>query len=171
VGVDPASDGLARAKRLGVATTDQGIDGLVKLPVFKDIRIAFDATSAGAHAHNNEVLQRHGVQVIDLTPAAIGPYVIPVVNLRERFGFPPVAFDEATRIVVSEISGQTVGFVVDGVAEVLRISDETIEAAPEATAGVDSSFIRGIGKMGERLVIVLDLERVSDFTAVRSAAE
>ncbi len=90
VGIDPASDGLARARRLDIATTDGGIDGLVKLPGFKDIRIAFDATSAGAHARHNEVLQRHGVQVIDLTPAAIGPYVVPVVNMDQHLTSPNV---------------------------------------------------------------------------------
>src|SRR5579859_982249 len=88
VGIDPESDGLARAKRLGVPTTHAGIEGLVKLPNFKEIKIAFDATSAGAHRHNNEVLQRHGVQVIDLTPAAIGPYVVPVVNMDAHLGAP-----------------------------------------------------------------------------------
>ncbi|NDZ15683.1 acetaldehyde dehydrogenase (acetylating) [Variovorax sp. WS11] len=81
VGVDPASDGLARAERFGIATTAEGIEGLVKLGVFRDIDIVFDATSAGAHKHHDEVLQAHGVQVIDLTPAAIGPYVIPAINL------------------------------------------------------------------------------------------
>jgi acetaldehyde dehydrogenase len=81
VGVDPKSDGLARAERLGVATTAGGIDGLLALDVFADIDIAFDATSAGAHKHHDDILQRHGVQVIDLTPAAIGPYVIPAINL------------------------------------------------------------------------------------------
>ena len=90
VGIDPASDGLARAKRLNVPVTHEGIDGLVKLPNFKDIKIAFDATSAGAHAKHNEVLQKHGVQVIDLTPAAIGPYVIPVVNLAEHLDSPNI---------------------------------------------------------------------------------
>jgi len=75
VGIDQASDGLARAKRLGVPATHEG-RGLVKLPNFKDIRIAFDATSAGSHAHHNEVLQRHGVQMIDLTPGGDRPYVI-----------------------------------------------------------------------------------------------
>jgi acetaldehyde dehydrogenase len=90
VGIDPASDGLARARRLDIATTDGGIDGLVKLPGFKDIRIAFDATSAGAHARHNEVLQQHGVQVIDLTPAAIGPYVVPVVNMDANLNSPNV---------------------------------------------------------------------------------
>ena len=81
VGVDPASEGLARAARLGIATTADGIDGLMRLPVFPEVDVVFDATSAGAHRHHNEVLQRHGVQVIDLTPAAVGPYVIPAINL------------------------------------------------------------------------------------------
>jgi len=84
VGIDAASDGLARAKRLGVATTHEGIDGLVAMPEFSGIRIVFDATSAGAHVKHNEILQQHGVQVIDLTPAAIGPYVIPCINLDEK---------------------------------------------------------------------------------------
>jgi acetaldehyde dehydrogenase len=79
-GIDPQSDGPARASRLDVPVTADGIEGLVRLPGFSDIRIAFDATSAGAHARHNAVLQQHGIQVIDLTPAAIGPYVVPVVN-------------------------------------------------------------------------------------------
>lgn len=81
VGIDAASDGLARAKRLGVATTHDGIDGLTALPEYAGIQIVFDATSAGAHKHHNKVLQADGKQVIDLTPAAIGPYTIPPVNL------------------------------------------------------------------------------------------
>jgi acetaldehyde dehydrogenase len=80
VGIDPESDGLARAKNLGIATTSDGIAGLVALPEFKDIKIVFDATTAGAHAKHNEVLQAHGKRVLDLTPAAIGPGVIPPVN-------------------------------------------------------------------------------------------
>ncbi|MDN5518655.1 MULTISPECIES: acetaldehyde dehydrogenase (acetylating) [Pseudomonas] len=90
VGIDPASDGLARADRLGVATTAGGIDGLLALPNFKDIRIVFDATSAGAHAHHNAVLQQHGVKVIDLTPAAIGPYTIPAINLDVELDAPNI---------------------------------------------------------------------------------
>ena len=84
VGVDPNSDGLARAAKFGFATTAESVEGLVKLPNFKDIKIVFDATSAGAHAHHNTMLQQYGIQVIDLTPAAIGPYVVPVVNLDEH---------------------------------------------------------------------------------------
>ncbi|GAA2635230.1 acetaldehyde dehydrogenase (acetylating) [Dactylosporangium fulvum] len=89
-GIDPDSDGLARARRLGVTTTAEGVDGLVALPEFADVRIVFDATSAGAHRHNNEVLQAHGRRVVDLTPAAIGPYVVPPVNLDEHLGAPNV---------------------------------------------------------------------------------
>ena len=80
VGIDPESDGLKRAARMGVPITAGGIDGLVAMPEFKEIGIVFDATSAGAHRHHNEVLQKHGKRVIDLTPAAIGPYTIPPVN-------------------------------------------------------------------------------------------
>ncbi len=80
VGIDPESDGLKRAARLGVAITSDGIDGLIAMPEFADIQIVFDATSAGAHQRNNELLQAHGKRVIDLTPAAIGPYTIPPVN-------------------------------------------------------------------------------------------
>jgi acetaldehyde dehydrogenase len=80
VGIDPASDGLARAARLGVPATHEGIEGLRKLPGYKDIGVVFDATSAKAHLHNNALLQRDGKKVIDLTPAAIGPFTIPVIN-------------------------------------------------------------------------------------------
>jgi purine-binding chemotaxis protein CheW len=90
--------------------------------------------------------------------------VIPVICLRERFGFPAAIHDEATRIVVSEIAGQTVGFVVDAVTEVLRLEDSAIEPAPESASGVDAAFLKGIGKLDNRLIIVLDLERVFDFS-------
>ncbi|WP_150290977.1 acetaldehyde dehydrogenase (acetylating) [Sphingobium estronivorans] len=80
VGIDPESDGLKRAARMGVPITAEGIDGLVAMPEFADIKIVFDATSAGAHKRNNELLQAHGKKVIDLTPAAVGPYTIPPVN-------------------------------------------------------------------------------------------
>lgn len=81
IGIDPSSDGLARARRIGKATSHQGVEGLVALPDFPRVEIVFDATSAGAHRHHNEVLQRHGKMVIDLTPAAIGPFIVPSVNL------------------------------------------------------------------------------------------
>jgi acetaldehyde dehydrogenase len=81
VGIDPASDGLARARRMGVPVTAGGVDGLVQMPGFGDIGIVFDATSARAHARHDAVLREHSKQIVDLTPAAIGPYVVPAVNL------------------------------------------------------------------------------------------
>ena len=84
VGIDPASDGLARARRLKVPTTAEGVDGLLALDGFADIELVFDATSAGAHRHNAAKLAPHGKKLIDLTPAAIGPFVIPPVNLDEH---------------------------------------------------------------------------------------
>jgi acetaldehyde dehydrogenase len=84
VGIDPGSDGLARAARLNVATTAGGVDGLIGLPVFDDIGIIFDATSAKAHEANAAALERYGKQLIDLTPAAIGPFVVPAVNIDEH---------------------------------------------------------------------------------------
>lgn len=80
VGIDPESDGLKRAERLGVPVTAEGLDGLVAMPGFADIAIVFDATSAGAHKRHSDVLIGHGKRVVDLTPAAIGPYTIPPVN-------------------------------------------------------------------------------------------
>jgi acetaldehyde dehydrogenase len=90
VGIDPESDGLARAKRMGVAITDKGIDGLVAMPEFRDIEILFDATSAKAHAIHDRVAREHGKTIIDMTPAAIGPYVVPVVNLDQHLNSPNI---------------------------------------------------------------------------------
>lgn len=87
-GIDPASDGLARAASLGVATTAEGVEGLVGLSVFNEIEIVFDATSAGAHKHHDEVLRAHGKRIVDLTPAAIGPYVVPSVNIDAHMHVP-----------------------------------------------------------------------------------
>jgi acetaldehyde dehydrogenase len=79
-GIDPESDGLKRAAKLGVAVTHDGVEGLAALPVWPEIGIVFDATSASAHKRHSEVCIAAGKTIIDLTPAAIGPYVIPVVN-------------------------------------------------------------------------------------------
>ena len=82
VGIDPQSDGLAKAAALGLKTTSAGIDGLVPHLASDDIRIAFDATSAYAHKDHAQKINAHGALMIDLTPAAIGPYCIPPVNLQ-----------------------------------------------------------------------------------------
>ncbi|MBD0418889.1 acetaldehyde dehydrogenase (acetylating) [Streptomyces sp. TRM S81-3] len=89
-GIDPASDGLARAARLGVPTTHEGVDGLIALPGFDEIEIVFDATSAKAHQANAARLLPLGKRLIDLTPAAIGPYVVPAVNLDDHLDAPDV---------------------------------------------------------------------------------
>ena len=73
VGIDPTSDGLARAKRMGFATTAKGITDLIEMPEWKDIKIIFDATSAKAHHYNWSIVQKYpDKRIIDLTPAAIG---------------------------------------------------------------------------------------------------
>ncbi|MEN0140361.1 MAG: acetaldehyde dehydrogenase (acetylating), partial [Rhodococcus sp. (in: high G+C Gram-positive bacteria)] len=84
VGIDPNSDGLARAARLNVPTTADGVQGLIGLDNFADIDIVFDATSAGAHRSNAAALAPYGKKLVDLTPAAIGPYVVPPVNLEQH---------------------------------------------------------------------------------------
>ncbi|MCT2543752.1 MULTISPECIES: acetaldehyde dehydrogenase (acetylating) [Streptomyces] len=108
VGIDPGSDGLARAARLKVATTHRGVDGLVELPGFADIKVVFDATSAKAHVRNARIAAEHGKLMIDLTPAALGPFVVPSVNLDEHLGAGDVNMvtcgGQATIPVVAAIS-------------------------------------------------------------------
>jgi acetaldehyde/propanal dehydrogenase len=86
VGIDPQSEGLALARKQGLKTTDKGVDGLVPHVKADGVRIAFDATSAYVHKENSDKLTGLGVLMIDLTPAAIGPYCVPPVNLKEHAG-------------------------------------------------------------------------------------
>ena len=86
--------------------------------------------------------------------------VIPVVDLRRRFGLPLADHTRATRTVVVEIGDQVVGIIVDSVSEVLRVSTATIEPPSPVVAGIDSEYLQGIAKLPERLVILLDLDRV-----------
>ena len=121
VGIDPASEGLQRAARLGVATTHEGVEGLMRLDVFKDVRIVFDATSASAHLHHDRVLQAQGVRVIDLTPAAIGPYVIPVVNLDQHL--------DASNINMVTCGGQATIPMVRAISRVAPVAYAEIVAS------------------------------------------
>ncbi|MFI6585981.1 acetaldehyde dehydrogenase (acetylating) [Embleya sp. NPDC050493] len=109
VGIDPDSDGLARARRLGVPTTHEGVDGLIAMPGFADIGIVFDATSAKAHVHNAARLRPYGKRLVDLTPAALGPYVVPAVNLEQHLDADDVNMvtcgGQATIPVVAAIGG------------------------------------------------------------------
>ena len=86
VGIDPDSDGLKRAREMGIKTTDQGVDGLVPHIRTDGVQIVFDATSAYVHAENSRKVTEQGAMMVDLTPAAIGPYCVPPVNLREHVG-------------------------------------------------------------------------------------
>ncbi len=88
VGIDATSEGLARARELGLKTTADGVDGLLPHVKADGVQIAFDATSAYVHAENSRKLNELGVLMIDLTPAAIGPFCVPPVNLAEHVGWP-----------------------------------------------------------------------------------
>jgi purine-binding chemotaxis protein CheW len=86
--------------------------------------------------------------------------VIPIINLRKRFGLNSRDMDRDTRIMVMDINGKTVGMVVDAVSEVLRIPSDTVVPAPAITSGINSRYIKGIGKLDDRLIILLDLEKL-----------
>jgi acetaldehyde/propanal dehydrogenase len=86
VGIDPESDGLKRAREMGIKTTAEGVDGLVPHMRADGVQIVFDATSAYVHAENSRKVNEQGALMIDLTPAAIGPYCVPPVNLQEHVG-------------------------------------------------------------------------------------
>ena len=108
VGIDPASDGLKRAARMNVPITSNGIDGLLSLPNFGEIEIVFDATSAGAHKLHDAKLRAAGKTVIDLTPAALGPFTVPPVNMEANLGSPNVNMvtcgGQATIPIVAAVS-------------------------------------------------------------------
>ena len=123
VGIDAASDGLARAARLGVATTHEGVEGLTRLPVFDEIDFVFDATSAGAHVKNDAFLRalKPGIRLIDLTPAAIGPYCVPVVNLDAQL--------DALNVNMVTCGGQATIPMVAAVSRVAKVHYAEIVAA------------------------------------------
>ncbi len=136
VGIDPASDGLARAARLGFETTHEGVDGLIASEQFDDIEIVFDATSAGAHKRNHERLAPLGKQLVDLTPAAIGPYVVPAVNLDEHLGAEDINMvtcgGQATIPIIAAISQVTPVHYGEIVASIASLS-----AGPGTRANID----------------------------------
>jgi acetaldehyde dehydrogenase len=135
-GIDPASDGLARAARLGVATTADGVKGLLALPGFGEIGVVFDATSAVAHVANAEALAPYDVRVVDLTPAALGPFVVPAVNID--------AHREAREVNMVTCGGQATIPVVAAVASVTPVAYAEIvatissrSAGPGTRANID----------------------------------
>ena len=86
--------------------------------------------------------------------------IIPIVDLRKRLGFEGKSYDKSTRIIVIELDGMVLGFIVDSVSEVLRISDSTVEPPPSLVAGVESDYIEGVGKLNNRLLILLELKKI-----------
>jgi len=149
-GIDPQSDGLARARRLGVSTTHEGIDGLTRLPEWPDIKIVFDATSAASHKHHSEIVNRNGKVIVDLTPAAIGPYVVPVVNgdqFLESLNVNMVTCGgQATIPIVAAISAVSTVHYAEIVASIASKS-----AGPGTRANIDEfteTTARAIEKVG-----------------------
>lgn len=125
VGIDPGSEGLARAARMGVPTTADGVHGLVEMAGFDDIEIVFDATSAKAHLANAAVLTPRGKRLIDLTPAAIGPFVVPAVNLDEHLDADPPVMN----LNMVTCGGQATIPVVAAIARVVPVPYAEIVAS------------------------------------------
>ncbi len=136
VGIDPESDGLARARRLGIDTVDTGVEGLIAHPLFDEIGIIFDSTSARAHLANAEALKPYDKRLIDLTPAAIGPFVVPPVNLEEHLDAPIVNMvtcgGQATIPMVAAIAAVTPVHYAEIVASIASKS-----AGPGTRANID----------------------------------
>jgi acetaldehyde dehydrogenase len=163
VGIDASSDGLARAARMGVAVTPNGVQGLVRLPQFDDVDIVFDATSAAAHVRNDAFLRerRPNLRLIDLTPAAIGPYCVPVVNLDQHLG--------ATNLNMVTCGGQATIPIVAAVSRVAQVHYAEIvasiaskSAGPGTRANIDeftettSRAIETVGgaKKGKAIIVL-----------------
>ncbi|MFI2666908.1 acetaldehyde dehydrogenase (acetylating) [Micromonospora carbonacea] len=150
VGIDPRSDGLARAARLGVPVVPTGVRGLLDHPDFGDVRIVFDATSAQAHLANDAALRGARLTLVDLTPAAIGPYVVPPVNLDEHLGAPNLNMvtcgGQATIPMVAAISSVATTHYAEIVASISSRS-----AGPGTRANIDEfteTTARAIERVG-----------------------
>ncbi len=126
IGIDPESDGLRKAREQGITTIDTGIDGFKAQAHLAEI--LFDATSAKAHIANNEILQQLNKTVIDLTPAAIGPYVVPIINLEENL--------DATNVNMVTCGGQSTVPIVSAINRVVSVKyAEIISTISSKSAG------------------------------------
>jgi acetaldehyde dehydrogenase len=162
VGIDQDSDGLARATRLGVPTTADGVEGLIAMPGFAEIDIVFDATSAAAHRANAAALAPYGKRLIDLTPAALGPMVIPAVNLADHL--------EADNVNMVTCGGQATIPIVAALSRVAPVPYAEIvasiasrSAGPGTRANIDeftettATAIETVGGAGRgKAIIVLN---------------
>jgi acetaldehyde dehydrogenase len=150
VGIDPDSDGLARAERLGVRTTHLGLEGLVDDPVYADVDIVFDATSAKAHHAHAKAIADAGKRMVDLTPAALGPYVVPMANIK--------AHQDAPNVNLVTCGGQATIPVVWALSQVAEVhyaeivaSISSRSAGPGTRANIDEFTVttaRGLEQVG-----------------------
>ena len=150
VGIDPASDGLAQARNMGIPTTHEGLEGLTRMAEWEEIALVFDATSAGAHGRNAAICEKHGKVIIDLTPAAVGPYVVPVVNMDQHL--------DAPNINMVSCGGQATVPMVHAVNRVARVryaeivaSISSRSAGPGTRANIDEfteTTSRGLETVG-----------------------
>ncbi|MEO5665250.1 MAG: acetaldehyde dehydrogenase (acetylating) [Nocardioides sp.] len=160
VGIDPDSDGLARAARFGVPITSDGVDGLIAMDGFDEIEIVFDATSAKAHVANAATLAAYGKKMVDLTPAAIGPMVIPAVNLEDHV--------DADNVNMVTCGGQATIPIVAAIAQVVAVpyaeivaSISSKSAGPGTRANIDeftettSHAIESVGGAGRGKAIII----------------
>lgn len=136
IGIDPNSEGLARANRMDVWTTHEGLPGLMREERFNDIDIIFDATSARAHLAHVDMLKGHEKQIIDMTPAAVGPYAVPIANLEEHL--------ESENVNMVTCGGQATIPVVWAVSQVTQVhlaeivaSISSKSAGPGTRANID----------------------------------
>ncbi len=162
VGIDPKSEGLAMARERGIATTHEGLDGLKAMDCYANIGIVFDATSAYAHKAHDEVLQRDGKLVVDLTPAALGPFTVPPVNADVNA--------DARNINMVTCGGQATIPIVAAVAQVAPVhyaeiiaSVSSRSAGPGTRANIDEftrTTAKGIEVVGGaargRAIIILN---------------
>lgn len=183
VGIDETSDGLARARRLGIATTHEGVEGLLAMPEFAEVQVVFDATSAGAHVRNDELVRAHGKIMVDLTPAAIGPFVVPPVNIEDHLDVDNVNMvtcgGQATVPMVAAVSR-----VVPVVYGEIVASIASKSAGPGTRANIDeftettARAITGVGgaEHGKAIIVLNPAEpplvmRDTVFCLVEAAAD
>lgn len=191
VGIDPDSEGLAMARERGIATTHEGIEGLKAMDCYKDIGIAFDATSAYAHKAHDEALRADGIQVVDLTPAAIGPFTVPPVNMHANL--------DAQNVNMVTCGGQATIPMVAAVSQVSKVhyaeivaSVSSRSAGPGTRANIDEftrTTARAIEQVGGatkgKAIIILNpaeppmimrdtvftLSESADASAIRASVE
>jgi acetaldehyde dehydrogenase len=162
VGIDPESDGLARARSIGIATTAAGVEGLIAMPEFNDIEVIFDATSAAGHIRNAAALAPHKKKLIDLTPAALGPFVVPSVNLDAHL--------DADNVNMVTCGGQATIPMIAAIAQVVAVyyaeivaSIASKSAGPGTRANIDEftettseAIVKVGGARSGKAIIVLN---------------